>query len=310
MKLIDNLTGKLYNKVFGIRSDIRPGIHYFDETHFKGLIKEDFSFNNDNDVTLRGGFYHYKTFDKDTLVVFNHGIGGGHQAYMKEIDYLARNGFKVLAIDYMGCVNSDGDSMGGLTQPILDVSKAIELVKKDYKNIYVVGHSWGGFVTQGVSSIHKEIKKVVLLAGLNSLESMLDASLPFPLSLLKKSVLRNEFNKYGEVSKLSAKDSLNRNDLSALVIQSKDDNILKPKFNIDLIKENCINKNVEFVYVDGKLHNPEYTKDAVNKLNAYLNRLNKIKDNKEKENLANDTNWDELCELDPTVMGKIVDFLK
>ena len=310
MKLLEKLTGKLYGKVFNARSDIAPGIHYFDETHFDGLIKENFSFNNDNDITLRGGFYHYKTYDKDTLVIFNHGIGGGHQAYMKEIDYIARNGFKVLAVDYMGCVLSDGSGKGGITQPLKDMSTCVDLIKNDYKNIYVVGHSWGGFVSQGLTALHPEIKKVVLLAGLNSLRTMLEQILKFPASLLINTCCKLEKDKYGSLSESSAAVNLNRSDLSGLYIQSRDDSILNIKYNLDLVKSQNTNKNIEFVYVDGKDHNPEYTKDAVIKLKAYLKKLKTIKNVEEKEKLADSTNWDELCEQDPIVMDKVVEFLK
>ena len=310
MKLMDKLTGKLYSKVFGKRCDIKPGIKYFDESHFEGLLKEDFSFKNDTNCTLRGGLYHYKNYDKDTLVLFCHGIGGGHQAYMQEINYLAKSGFLVLAFDYLGTILSDGDNQGGFCEPIKDMSIALDLFKNNYKNIYVVGHSWGGFVAQGLTLLHPEIKKIVTLAGMNSIKTTYNQMIKFPLNIFKKAALRLEQQKFGDIATSSAMVSLNKEGLKGLVIQSRDDKILNPKFNFDLVKQCNTNKNIEFLEVNGKNHNPTYTSESVTKFIDYLHHLKKVKDPKDILTLENNTNWDELCTLDPIVMEKIVTFLK
>ena len=310
MKLLDKIAGKVHFKLFGMRCDIRPGIRYFDETHFDGLIKEDFEFKNDNGFTLRGGYYHYENFDKDTLVIFCHGIGGGHQAYMKEIEYIARNGFKVLSYDYQGSILSDGDNLGGFSLALKDMVKCIDLIKDNYKHIYVIGHSWGGWVAQGAAYLSDDVEKVVLLAGMNSLETLCDQYVKGPLKIFKKPFLKLEYEKYGEISKLKASESLNKKNLKALVIQSKDDSILKLKYNFEKIKEASTNKEVKFIETDGKNHNPTYTLDAVKKLNEYLSKLNKLKDKAEIEKLADSTNWDELCDLDLEIMDEIISFIK
>ena len=79
---------------------------------------------------------------------------------------------------------------------------------------------------------------------------------------------------------------------------------------VDLIKQNNTCKNIEFLDVDGKNHNSNYTCEASKLLNEYLHKLHKLKNKEDKEKLADSIDWDKICEQDPFVMDKIVEFLK
>lgn len=310
MKILDKLALKIHNKIYGHRCDVHPGIKYFDETHFNGLKKDAFEFINDNNYKLVGGIYHYDNYDKNTLIVFCHGMGGGHQAYMKEIEYVARNGFQVLALDYQGTILSEGDKLEGFARPLYDMDACIKKIKSQYKNIFVIGHSWGGWIAQGLCFFNMEITKVIMLAGLNSIKDCFDQYVPNYLAFIRKPLFKIESNKYSGFAETNAIQTLSRKDLKGLIIHSKDDKIVWCKNNFLKIKNNITNPNISFLLVDHKNHNPHYQKESVDYLVHYLHTLNKLKSIDDIRALKDKTDFDKMSMLDINIMNQIIDFLK
>ena len=64
------------------------------------------------------------------LIIFVHGMGGGHTAYMTEIHALAQEGYLVLGYDNTGTMLSDGAELGGFPQAFLDLRHAISFFAK------------------------------------------------------------------------------------------------------------------------------------------------------------------------------------
>lgn len=310
MKLFEKIALKAHKQVYGTRCEIHPGIKYFDETHFKGLIKDDFEFINSNGFKLKGGIYHYQNYDANTLIIFCHGMGGGHQAYTKEIEYIARSGYQVLAIDYQGTILSEGDKLGGFCQPLKDLDECLNQIENNYSKLYVVGHSWGGWISQGLTYLHPKISKVVMIAGINSLQYCFKQYIKPTLFYIRKPFLNIEKQLYPTLYNICATDSLNRKDLKGLVIHSIDDQMVWYKYNAKIIKEKNRNPNIEFIIVENKNHNPQYTIDAVNYLKSYLHKLNHVKTKEEINELLKTADFDKMSTLDPSIMDKVINFLK
>ena len=95
------------------RCDDNGTAFYFSASDFNGLISEPFSFKALAGHMLQGYLYHYENPIENRLVIFDHGFGGGHRAYMKEIELLCRHGYLVLAYDHTGCMESEGASPNG-----------------------------------------------------------------------------------------------------------------------------------------------------------------------------------------------------
>lgn len=76
--------------VFGTRCDGDPSLRYFTHEDFDGMRAQPVSFPSDRGQLLRGAVY---TCGRDEtpvgLVVFAHGMGGGHLSYMTEIHTFA-----------------------------------------------------------------------------------------------------------------------------------------------------------------------------------------------------------------------------
>ena len=85
------IIGFYKQKLFS-RCDDMGLARYFTHKDFPGLQAEPFSFKDDaGGNTLRGNFYSYPNYREDRIVVFDHGMGGGHLSYMREIEMLAKH---------------------------------------------------------------------------------------------------------------------------------------------------------------------------------------------------------------------------
>lgn len=304
----------IHNKVFGKRCDQSPCIKYFSHLDFEGLLKEEFSFKNEIGNTLRGGEYYYPNYsEKNTLVLFFHGMGGGHLAYMREIEYLCKQGFRVISYDMNGTIESDGGSLGGFCQILSDANAALKHIKNATKykglDIYVVGHSWGGYTAGNILNYHQDIKKCVEISGIISMEDGFNEMVP--LKSLRKGLIEFERNKYPKYASSSMIDAFNNNkDCKVLVVHSKDDNRVNFEKNYHRLECEVKNDNVSYYFVENKKHNPTYTSDAVKYLNDTFTKLGKFHSNKKRLEFSKNIDWEKMCELDEEVMNHIVDFLK
>ena len=165
---------KVYKTTMFSRCDDTGLLHYFSHEDFRGMDATPYSFLSSLGHTLNGYFYSYIGYDPQRLVVFDHGFGGGHRSYMKEIQKLAKEGYLVFAYDHTGCMTSGGEGAGGLCQSLRDLDDCLKALKQDpaiaAKELYVVGHSWGGFSTLNIAKYHPDVKKIVVLAGFVSIE--------------------------------------------------------------------------------------------------------------------------------------------
>ena len=92
------------------RQDNPHGIFYFTPEDFPGLQAHPWAFTAKQGHTLQGWFYHCGDPIPGRLLVFDHGLGNGHRAYMTEIAMLAQAGFLVYTYDHTGCMTSGGQS--------------------------------------------------------------------------------------------------------------------------------------------------------------------------------------------------------
>ena len=74
-----------YKNMMYTRCDDTETVFYFSASDFEGLHAEPYSFSATAGHTLKGYIYSYDAPIQNRLIVFDHGFGGGHLAYMKEI---------------------------------------------------------------------------------------------------------------------------------------------------------------------------------------------------------------------------------
>ncbi len=132
------------------------------------ILTEESYFTSNTGQKLYGVFYYTKEESTDEVIVFCHGMGKSHKMYLDVIKYFVLNGYRVFSYDATGYDQSEGISIKGIPQSIIDLSYAITYVKEKYcKDIILMGHSLGGYAVCSVTKDYPDVKAVVSLAGFN-----------------------------------------------------------------------------------------------------------------------------------------------
>ena len=137
---------------------------YLSASDYPGLECDEGTFVNTAGVAVAFFRYRYENYDPAKLVVFCHGLGAGHTAYLAEIEYLCKNGLQVLTLDYTGCDKSGGDGMLSVNRPTRDVIELLDFVKPA-EELSVVGHSLGGYTALNVIRMVDRVKRGVIISG-------------------------------------------------------------------------------------------------------------------------------------------------
>ena len=308
----------MYKSMMHKRCDDTETVFYFKPEDFPGLKKESYAFSASSGHILQGYIYEYEKPILDRLVVFDHGFGGGHRAYMKEIEKLAKHGYRVFAYDHTGCMESGGETPNGLAQSLCDLNDCITTLKADERfmglDISVMGHSWGAFSTLNISALHPEISHIVAMCGFVSVEEMISMFFGGIMKGYRKAILNLEKESNPKFVEFNAVHSLKNSDTKALLIYSEDDPMCRLK-HYDTLKAGLEGKeNIRFMLVKNKGHNPNYTEQAVKYLAEFSAARAKLAKNKkatkeDKEHFVDSFDWDKMTLQDESVWQKIFEHL-
>ena len=316
--IFENKIVSMYKGMMHTRYDDEETVFYFRPENFPGLRVEPYSFKSALGHTLYGWFYEYDNARQDKLIIFEHGLGGGHLAYMKEIEKLCSRGYRVFSYDHTGCMRSEGKSTNGLSQSLSDLNDCIKSLKADgYLNgrkISVMGHSWGAFASMNISAIHPEIESVVAMSGFASVKDMIDSFFPGIMKPYRKPVFELEKSVNPYFVNFNSAESLKKSKAKALLIYSENDTICK-RTHYDILNEAlCDNENVKLLLVKNKGHNPNYTEEAVEHLGEFFKakaKLAKEKDlsDEDKKKFVASFNWEKMTEQDEAVWQTVFEHL-
>ena len=265
---------KIYRAQIFARCDNRRTVRYFSAEDFEGLECVPFPFVSSRGLKLQGYFYSYEGFDHSRLIIFDHGYGGGHRAYMTEIETLCRHGFRVFAYDHTGCMESEGESTLGLAQSLCDLNDALNALKaaEAYRSLKfsVIGHSWGAFSTLNIAAFHPDVAHIVAISGFVSVEKMVEQNFSGLLKPFRAHILELERKTNPKFAEICATDTLKSTNAQILLIYSSNDKMVKKEIHFDALK-NALGgrENVRFILADDKGHNPNYTTDAVRYLGEF-----------------------------------------
>lgn len=318
----------IFEKVYDIfksmvysRADDNGCVFYFTADDFDGLHKVPYTFKSTDGHDLKGAFYFYDGYDESRLIIFDHGMGSGHTGYMKEIEILARNGYRVFSYDHTGCMESGGDTTGGFVQSLKDLNVAVSAIKADekYKNldISVMGHSWGAFSTMNICALHPDISHIVALSGFISVSDVLRQFFSGILSPFYKKIYALEEKANPEFIKFNAVDSLKNSKVKALIVISDDDKTIKCEKHFDVLQKALKDKeNITFLKVSGKNHNPNYTEDAVKYKDEFFKQYSKalkknlLRTEEDKKSFKAKYDWDRMTRQDEKLWAAVLEHLK
>ncbi len=310
----------IYNKIMGTRNDPTGDIFYFDYTDFEGLNADAISFLGGVGQRLVGNIYYRGEKCKQRLIIFDHGMGCGHRAYMREIDTLTRHGYTVLAYDHTGCRNSEGESVRGFAQSLSDLDHCLKFVKTmdDFADasISVIGHSWGAFSTMNIPALHPEITHIVAMSGFISVNAILSQFFAGPLKYYLPAIYKMEAERNPYYVGFDARESIKNSNAKALYIHSRDDKTVSVKLHFNKLRKALSDReNTYFLELDGKNHNPNYSDNAVNSLTdmqqklAKFRRKNKNATEEQKAEFVSSFDWAAITEQDTAVWERIFEFL-
>ena len=273
---------KTYKATLFSRHDDDGSCFYFSVSDFPGLCRREFSVKNQNGHLMRGYFYYYDGARDDSLVVFEHGMGVGHRAYMREINTLCSKGYPVYSYDHTGCTESEGENIRGFSGSLADldavISALLSVPELKSRKISVVGHSWGGFSTMNIGALHNEIHSLVAISGFSSVSAIQKQVIPFFLRPFVKGLFEIEKKENPAYAEICSACSLEKTNARVLIIHSDDDKTVSCKLHFDPLARLLSEKeNITFLKVTGKNHNPNYTTDAVLYKNSYVKELSSKK---------------------------------
>lgn len=279
--LFEKYVLKIYRKNLFTRNDNSDGIFYFAPEDFPGLKAHPYCFKARAGHDLKGFFYYYDAPIPGRLLVFDHGMGNGHRAYMREIEQLAKAGFLVFSYDHTGCMHSGGESCNGFAQSLSDLDACMEALKAEKGlegySFSVIGHSWGGFSTMNISALHPQITHVVSMSGFVSVEKIVEQTFSGILKPYRKAILDLERKANEKYFAFNAVESLKGTDAKVLLIYSADDPVVKKPFHYDpLFRALESKENICFHLEQGKAHNPTYTAEAVRYKDSFFEDLQKL----------------------------------
>ena len=311
---------QIYRRTLYVRNDNPSGIFYFSAEDFPGLQSHSYDFAAQAGHTLKGYFYHYSDPIPGRLIVFDHGMGNGHRAYMREIETLAKAGYLVYAYDHTGCMASGGNDINGFAQSLNDLDTCIKALKAlpqlQGRSISVMGHSWGGFSTMNITALHPDITHVVSMSGFISVKQIVDQSIASILKGYRKGIYDMERRANPDYVDFHAIETLKSTSAKVLLIYSNDDKIVNRQMHYDpLVSALSGKENIRFLLVDGKNHNPTYAADAVaykDQFWAELSRQEKKKllktEQQQKEFMAR-YDWWRMTQQDDAVWNEIISWL-
>lgn len=315
-----NLIEKQYRSNLFIRNDNPNGIFYFTAADFPGLQAKAYGFRSQAGHDLKGWFYYYENPRPGRLVVFDHGMGNGHRAYLREIERLAKAGFLVYSYDHTGCMESGGEGTNGFSQSLKDLDDCITAIKQEPalqdRTISVMGHSWGGFSTMNIAALHPQITHVVSMSGFVSVRRMIAQIMPGLLKGMQKPLYELESRANPGYVGFDAVQTLGSTGAKVLLIASSDDKVVQKAHHFDVLQSALAGReNIRFLLTEHKGHNPSYTCDAVRYKDDFFAQFQKqvkkkkLQTKEQQQAFMAAFDWVRMTEQDEAVWAQILDHL-
>ncbi len=114
--------------------------------------------------------YFYDCEDEKGLVVMAPGVHSGADVFVPVAYSFCENGYDIIAFDPLGSVGSTGKSLKGFSQEIFDLDAVLDYAESNYpgEDIFLFGHSRGGFAVCGELDSDHDIKAAVAVSAHNT----------------------------------------------------------------------------------------------------------------------------------------------
>lgn len=196
----------------------------------------------------------------DSLVVIVQGIHSHAGNFAPIIRQIVQVGNRdVFIFDMTGSCESEGDSGIGFSQAVFDLHAALDYIDRayDYDDIFLVGHSRGGYAACCVLPERTDIDGVVAINSPNSpMDAVMGGSVNtvgwlaygnYPMLYLYQAMIFD----FEAVSQ-TASDAIAQSDVPVLIIQSQQDETIQfDRFSVYAHKSEFTDSKTEFLLIDG-----------------------------------------------------------
>jgi len=250
----------IHNMQFG-RMDVTDLIDHPTIAEFPGLEREKVTLQSgDNDLIC----YYYPAQNAKGVVVYTHGLRAQADAALPNIATFVADGWSVFALNSTGTWESEGKTMRGFPQGVIDLDIALNYLEEQEDTaslpLLLTGHSWGGYAVCAVLNYdHPSVKAVVSLSGFNSnteniMTAVKDMAGPLAYAVYPYFLAYNRIL-FGGAAFFTAVDGINKSKAAVLLVHGDADNALDIKTNsIVAHKAEITNPNVDYVVVEGGTH--------------------------------------------------------
>ncbi|MBQ8983602.1 MAG: alpha/beta fold hydrolase [Lachnospiraceae bacterium] len=172
----------------------------------------------------------YPMISGTPLVVIVPGFHAESDDYLWQVQSLLDYEYDVFIFDATGSGESGGKSYIGFSQELFDLDAALSYIEAtyNYENIFLLGHSRGGYAACGMLDSEHEITAVVSVSGINSaMEAVIGSAENYvgplaygnyPLLWLYQVSLFDE-----DTVSLQADDCISNSEVPTLVVQGNED---------------------------------------------------------------------------------------
>lgn len=320
------LSKLILNLAFGKRCEGNPKLKYFTVDDFEGLNAKPIEFKSNKGQTLRGNIYTYKDIKEyKGLIIFVHGMGGGHLSYTTEINTFAKAGFIVMGYDNTGTCSSEGKNLKGFFQSVIDLKYALKFVEENKGlnkyPIELVGHSWGAYTVCQVLQFKHNIKAVVAISGPNDNAKIICDTMKnetnINFNFLKPFITIVNFFTFGAKGIKKSSKILKDTKIPVLLLHGSADKTASLENSPISDKELGEESNIKTIVYEGRFHNVYQTKESEEYLNDTFGSLSEInKKYKGKppldkiDEIYKNIDYKRMTQEDEMVMNTIIKFLK
>lgn len=250
----------IFKKLKKPNVELTPNIINYDDIK-RELPRESVKYKS-HGYTLQG--YYFSQSKPKGLVIVVHGLHSGVDDYLSVIKFFYDNKYNVFAFNSRGVYESEGNSVVGFSQQLVDLDGTLNYLKKSSKYnklpLCLFGHSCGGNAVTTILNLHSNIKAVAAVAPVNNCFNLfIDKGYQYAgafgdIKLIN--VFQEEYQKilFKDYYGLDGVSGINKTKIPILIAHGKNDKVISFKGqSIISHKDEITNPHCNYYVTDGLL---------------------------------------------------------